>query len=248
MARLAGKARHYTVGIIDHQGNATNHTWDFPSVTSILDAVVAKPKLMHWYYSTALKGMAQLVQKYGGKLPGDYASLKSLMGSEKLSPYSQRDKAASTGTDVHEDLERLAAGEVVERTSENAGLLDWWAERGLTPADVIATEIPLVSFKYRYAGTVDLIYKDPSTGKVRLCDLKTGKYVHWTHFVQGEAYRRAYEEEGGWVDEVTVLHCPAAQEGVYTEKVSTEIDFSVFESILGIFNWLPEDWLPEDAE
>lgn len=264
MARLAGSGRNYTLAILDSNGNVTEHQYPFPSVTSILDAVVAKPKLMHWYYSQAILGMGELIRKYGGKLPADFQSLKQLMGQEKLSPYSKRDSAATRGTDIHKDLELLVKGSKVEPTPENIGVLNWWKDKGLSPEDVIACEVPLVSFKHQYAGTVDLIYKDPETGKTRLTDLKTGKYVHWTHFVQGEAYRQAYEEQGGWVDEVTVLHTPpmpedkflaaasqasgALPEKGYTEKVARDVDFSVFKAILEIYRWLPGDWMPEDAE
>lgn len=264
MARLAGKGRVYTMCILDHKGNPTDYTYEFPSVTSILDAVVAKPKLMHWYYSSALQGMGELIGKYGGKLPQDFTSLKQLMAQEGHSPYSKRDSAASRGNDIHADLEALAKGETIVGTAENRALVNWWRDKGLTPADVLETEVPLVSFKYRYAGTVDLIYRDPATGKIHLCDLKTGKHIQWTYFVQGEAYRQAYVEAGGHVDEVTVLHTPpmpsdpivsAAQQAEgsspvrgWTEKVARDIDFSCFEAILNIYNWLPADWMPDDLD
>lgn len=260
--RLAGKGRHYKLAILDPKGKPTEHEYLFPSVTSVLDAVVAKPKLMHWYYAQALLGTSELLKKYGGKMPTDVKSIKELMAIEGHSPYRKRDEAASRGTDVHSDLETLCAGGEITVTPGNIGVVNWWNDKGLTPSDIIAAEVPLISFKYRYAGTVDLIYKDPATGKTRLTDLKTGKYVHWTHFVQGEAYRQAYEEAGGWVDEVTVLHTPpmpndqflaAAQQAAdgnrgYEEKVSREVTFETFEQILGIYNWLPDDWMPEDAE
>lgn len=264
MARLAGKGRYYTLSMLDHDGKPTDHLYQFPSVTSILDAVVAKPKLMHWYYATAIKGMGELIKMYGGKLPSDYTSLKQLMGQNGLSPYKQRDKAAVRGTDIHTDLEKLAAGEPVTTTADNAGLINWWEDRGLSPSDVIAAEVPLVSFKYGYAGTVDLIYKDPETGKIRLCDLKTGKQIHWTHFVQCEAYGEAWREQGGHFDEATVLHAPPMPEDKfmaaamqvsgerpergYDEKVARDVDFDAFKAILDIYNALPEDWMPTDVD
>lgn len=262
MTRLAGKGRFYTLALVDHQGRVTDYKYEFPSVTSIIDAVVAKPKLMHWYYAQAITGTSELIKKYGGKLPSDPKSLKQLMAQEGHSPYKKRDDAASRGTDVHKDLETLAAGGSIEATPANIGVINWWRDRGLSPEDVIACEVPLVSFEHRYAGTVDLVYKDPETGKVRLADLKTGKYVHWTHFVQGEAYRRAYEEAGGWVDEVTVIHTPPVPDDLflamaqqaatgkpgYEEKVGKDVTFETFKAILEIYSWLPDDWMPEDAE
>lgn len=252
MARLAGKGRYYRVAMLDADGKPTQHTYQFISVTSVLDAVVAKPKLMHWYYRQGVEGMAELVRKYGGKVPNDADSIASLLSSEGLSPYSKRNKAANQGTEVHSNLEALAEGKAVRRTKKTAALLDWWDERLLSPKHVVKCEVPLISFRYGYAGTVDLVYNDPQSGELRLCDLKTGKYVHWTHFVQGQAYAQAWVENfGPEVDRVTVLHAPEAvsMDAVkWAELSSDEVTFDTFKTILDIYRWLPDDWMPEDLD
>jgi hypothetical protein len=248
MAVRRGKSR-YTLALLDEEGSPTDLTWAFPSVTEILDAVVAKPKLMHWYYVKALEGFGELLRRYGGKTPADFESLKSLMSTEKLSPYAARDTAADKGKDIHKDLERLALGKKVTPRPENQGLLNWWEDKNLSPSDVLAVERKLISFRYGYGGTVDLIYKSPATGRIVLTDMKTGTYVHWTHFVQGEAYRQAWVEEGNPPpDEVTVLHVRPELPRGYEEKVARELTLDVFLAIKTIYDWLPNDWMPEDYE
>lgn len=248
----AGNSSVYKVGLLDQSGNPTGQTWDFPRVTSIIDDVLAKPRLLGWYYSKTVDGVSGLLDKYGDKVPHDSASIKSLLRTEGLSPFAQRDKSATKGTTIHAELEHLAkTGELATETPETLALLDWWTQRGLTPSDVLATERTLVSFTHRYAGTVDLVYRDPESGTITICDLKTGKYIHWSNFVQGEAYREAWlEERNPAVNRVSVLHVntETREEPYWGELINPEVTFTDFRMILDIYRRLPVDWKPEEME
>lgn len=245
--RAAGNKGYYNLALTGPDGQPIpGKEWHFPSVTTILDDVIAKPRLQHWYYTQTINGVVDLFSDGKRRVPTTAKSLRGVLNKEGLSPYSKRDKSAASGTSTHSLFEVLATGGEIERSDATAGILDWWGNRGLTSEDVLATEVPLVSFKYRYAGTVDLIYRDPSTGKIVLCDLKTGANVYWTQFLQGEAYRQAWEEDGGSVDLVSVLHCPPG--GGFRECIAPEVTFETFRSALDIWYALPDNWRPEDLD
>lgn len=269
MGRLAGNSTHYNlvvvdkdgkpvdahrVAFLDKDGNVTEHTLTLPaelalpSVTSILDAVIAKPNLYGWYYSKGIEGVEELFRKFGEKLPRDADSLKQLLREEELSPFARRDVAAVRGRDIHSDMEDLARGDKVARTDDTAGLLDWWKKR---KPEVEACELPIASIEHGYAGTIDLVYVDPKSGARVLCDLKTGSGVYWTHFLQGEAYRLAYEARTGTrVDRVSVLHAPA--KGVlkgrtFREVIAPEVTVDDFLKVLAIYNSMPKKVVLEDV-
>lgn len=178
----------------------------FPSVTTILEKVLAKPALAGWYYKQAVEGVANLLRKYGDQTPSDLPSLHSLLSSEGLSPYAQRDEATDHGTKVHKALERLAQGRKVAARPEVESLLEWWD----IPKDkVVATEKVAVSFRHQYAGTIDLMYCDMDPDHLTLMDCKTGKNIHWENVLQLEAYALAWEEMyGRKVSTLKILHLP----------------------------------------
>lgn len=246
MAKSRSSGR-YQVALLGPEGNH-EQVWELPSVTEILDAVVAKPKLLHWYYTHTVEGFAELAKRFQPHLPTDAKSLKSLLSTEGLSPYAKRNAAAEAGTAVHKDLERLVAGKRPKPTPANQGLLNWWDER---QPEVVATEYRLVNFKRWYAGTVDLIYRRGD--ELVLCDLKTSNNLHWAQWVQGAAYALAWEEAGNpEIATVTILHVRPVSELIngWTEQVIAPKDELVraWLAIKEIYDMLPWDWYPEDVD
>lgn len=145
-----------------------------PSVTEIIEAVLAKPGLHDWYYKQGILGVAILLDRYQDKLPHDVKSLHSLMKTEGLSPYAQRDKAGSQGKAIHKAVEQLANG---KDPKAYPALVDWW--RGqfggirLGRSSILAAEQIVVSFHPLYAGTLDLVYKNDYA--ITLSDVKRGR-------------------------------------------------------------------------
>ena len=242
--RLAGSKPYYTLAVLDQDGKPTKNTYKLYSVTSIIGKVIAAPALYGWYYKVAVDGFSQLVTKYGGSVPGDIESIKSLMATEGLSPYKVRDVAGARGTAVHTDLENLCKGKVVKQTEANEGLLRWWETRNLTKNDILASELFLMSPKLGYAGTLDVVYVDPTDGATVLADLKTG-YVSWTAFVQNNAYKDLADEQElfGGIDRVSVIHVRPVSEGKlmygWEELVADTVTTETWRHILAIFNTLP---------
>jgi hypothetical protein len=262
VGRPAGVGTHYpihlTASICDAEGNpveTVTRVDHLPSVTSILEAVLAKPGLYAWYYNMALEAVGLAHRAFGEKLPHDPASMKQIIKTMGNSPWQVRNTAGDKGRDIHSDLEALCEGKRPKRTPENAGLLEWWKARGLTPAHVVACEQKMFSLKHSFAGTLDLIYKHPVTSSLVLADLKTGTSVHWSQFVQGSAYKIAWNE---WhpempVDQISIIHVRPKGNGKgllpdgWKEHVYSPND-RAFLSILDIYGELPEDWLPSEME
>lgn len=161
-----------------------------PSVTEMLDAVLAKNGLPDWYYKQAIAGMSILIKKYDHVLPNDIKSLHSLMKQEGLSPYAVRDDAAAAGTRIHTAVEALAKG---RRPKDYPELTAWWKQKGFRAANILGAECLLYSGRHSFAGTADLVY-DLGEG-VTLADIKTGT-LRDSHHVQLELYRWAWEEMG----------------------------------------------------
>ena len=207
-----------------------------PSVTEIIDAVLAKNGLPDWYYKQAIAGMSILIKKYDHVLPNDIKSLHSLMKTEGLSPYAIRDEAASIGTKIHTSVEALAKG---RRPKDYPVLTEWWKERGFRAQHILGAETLLYSGRYGYAGTVDLIYSDPQTGRVVLADIKTGA-LRDSHHIQLELYRWAWEEMGGaHIEGLELIQVPRDGSEVKVEEVLISKTLSrAAEGLLEAYPWL----------
>jgi hypothetical protein len=217
MPRAAGKSTHYTLAVLGPDGQpAGGSETQLPSVTHILDVVVNKPALQHWTYRKTLFAVADLLRRYGGKVPQDPDSLASLLKREKLRPVDVRDSAAKDGTAAHDFMEKLVTAgrreqnrmlkEALSSATPPAlrGVALWWETERDAVDKVLAAERVLVSFKGRYAGTLDIVFRR-TDGTVVLADLKTGGVYH-TSFLQLAAYKLAWEESGGEsIDELAIL-------------------------------------------
>lgn len=246
--RLAGSGTHYTLALLDQKGNP-KATYEFPSVTHILDSVVAKPRLTQWMYKQAILGTSELLSKYGTALPTDPKSLHQLMRDNKLDPTAVRDKAGLHGDELHELVEQLAATGGVPENDDTRGLLSWWQNRGLTPAHILASEVAVVSFKHGYAGTIDLVYRHPVTGKLVMTDIKTGNYIYHTHYLQGEAYKIAWEEAGNPpVEKVSIVHLHDKETDGWGEYVSQDVTAEQWLHIVEIYKGLPKNWHPKEID
>jgi hypothetical protein len=152
-----------------------------PGVTTILE-ILAKPALLHWAYEQGRLAERGVIQ----------------------SLYERRDAAAETGTVVHDMAEAYERGQVPEACLEGLtpeqssraqsgflAFLEWRQSSGLK---AIETETPLVSERYRYGGTLDVVYRDLRTNGTVLGDYKTGKAIYAETWLQLAAYALLYEE------------------------------------------------------
>jgi hypothetical protein len=185
-----GKNHHYQ----DAQGHR------IPGVTTILGNGIPKPALINW----AANATAEYAVDHWDQL-GDLAvaaRLKTLQGAR----YETSDKAKKRGTEVHELGERLVKGEAVKTIPEELrGHCEAYV-RFLDQFHVepVLVEVVVVSYKYGYAGTLDLV-ADLATGpdgasERWLLDLKTNeKGIFGETALQLAAYRYAekYLDDNG---------------------------------------------------
>lgn len=191
----------YTLSIQGPNGEVLEQ--GLPSVTEIIDEVLAKNGLPDWYYRQAVLGFGSLLAKYGETLKdADVRTLHSLMKSEGLSPYATRDAAAKEGNKIHSAVAALAKG---RRPSAYPALTSWWKSRGFRAKNVLGTESLVYSGKNGYAGTIDLVYQED---EAVLADIKSGK-PRDSHEIQLELYRWAWEEMGRTpIDRMEIIQVP----------------------------------------
>lgn len=98
---------------------------------------------------------------------------EALVAALKQSPYTDRDKAARRGTEVHALAEKLLAGEEIDVPEEIAGhvesciaFLDEWKPKP------VLVEAVTASRKWGYCGTLDLVADLPNGGRA-IMDWKT---------------------------------------------------------------------------
>jgi hypothetical protein len=180
-----------------HYKDANGHR--IPGVTTILGEGVPKPALINWAATATAEWAVDHFDELTEMSPAQ--RLKALSGAR----YETTDKAKKRGTEVHGYAERLVKGEKVAdipdmlrgHVEAYARFLDEWE------VDPILIEVSVVSYRYGYAGTLDLIAEltDP-TGARRtlLMDIKTNeKGIFGETALQLAAYRYAdaYLDEKG---------------------------------------------------
>lgn len=152
--------------------------------TTTILGILDKPALIHWAWNLGLKGE-------------DYRKV--------------RDKAASIGTIAHEMIEYHLKKEEIDLSEYSQANIDkakvafnaflnFEKAYKLKPIEM---EIPLVSEKYGYGGSIDLYAE--LNGKKCLIDFKTSKAIYPTMKVQVAAYKNLLEENGYPVDECHLL-------------------------------------------
>lgn len=107
--------------------------------------------------------------------------------------------------------------------------------RAGTSLEMVASELPVVSEKYKYGGTIDLLVFDTDSDAICLIDLKTSNSLHLSHVVQVAAYKHAYEEVHGKISDVMILKLNKDSVDFHEYWVSNkqlDIGFRVFKHCL----------------
>lgn len=161
-----------------------------PSVTTLLKQL-DKPALTRWASNTAADYAADHWDELNAMPPSERR--KAIAGA----PWSQRDRAAASGTAIHAMAEQLLAGEAVEvpdsLTAKVEGLAKWIEASGI---QIVASEIrvwtePDDEFGLvGYAGTFDAIAKHPTFG-LTLIDWKSGSGIYGETALQLAGYKTA---------------------------------------------------------
>ena len=146
---------------------------EVPSVTTIISRFKRSDKLMDWAWRQGLQGKNWR---------------------------TTRDRAAGGGSDVHNAIEMDIHGEQWQPNPHNTDQTDkvyraleafrqWKQEEGLV---WVATELPMVSAKHKFGGTMDGMLRNGDYCQV--FDIKTSKSVYEDHILQLGAYSLLWEE------------------------------------------------------
>jgi hypothetical protein len=204
-----------------HQRYKTKDDKIVPGVTTVL-GILDKPALIHWAWKLGLEGE-------------DYKKV--------------RDKAASIGTIAHymaecdikgvkPELSDYTPNDVDKAETAFLAWLDFRAKNHIKP---LASEIQLVSEKYRYGGTIDLYAT--MDDKLCLIDLKTSSGLYPEMRLQLAAYKNRLEENGLPVDQVHLLRIDK-ESGEFNHHSlgSVEAEWEMFKLLIPVYNLKKEIW------
>lgn len=171
-----------------------------PGVTTLIGNGIPKPALINWAANATAEYAVDKWDELTELAPS--ARMKTLQGAR----YEATDKAKKRGTEVHGYGERLVKGEALKGIPDELrghveGYVAFLDQFDVEPVLVEAT---VVSYKYGYAGTLDLI-ADMSTGldgavERWLVDLKTnekGIFGETALQLAGYRYADAYLDADG---------------------------------------------------
>lgn len=165
------------------------------------------------------------------------------------------ERAAEAGSKVHNACEFLVMGEEIEWNDKIYDIQEWKGIIGFSEfydnhvERVIACENNIISDKYRYAGTTDLVCI--IGGEVWIVDYKFGNAIYDSYHLQTAAYMNAWNEKRE--EKVTrrgILHLKAKTRGEKKDKIqgkgwqlvesknSYEMDFDIFKAALNIHYYL----------
>lgn len=203
----------------------------FPSVTTIIDAVVPK-NLSWWAMVVGVKATIHLHNE-GKIVTGmDPEDIVTLIRNERLSVYHIRDEKGEEGQAVHKALEKFAkTGEVPDLGKYSVAVRPKIRALANFILDmrpkILSSENRVASLQYGYAGTYDL--RVDIAGETGIIDLKTGKRIYPdSQFPQLAAYEQAAIECG---EEPTsfqaILHLSSDGEYSFIKSTDTFTDFEV---------------------
>ena len=199
--------------------------WDkdgkpYISVTTILQ-VLDKPALRYWFGK----------EVYRALVVDPSLSEKDALAA----PYRSATTAMGRGTTVHSIVEAYKhTKKYLESIPDDfkpyaQAFYTWFEDNDV---EMVENEKTVVSKKYGYAGTLDLIVKFKKNGRTLIADVKTGKDIYDEVFMQLSAYKQAYEENGGEKVGIGVLLLSTGADGKATGKYKFEEGEYCFDEFL----------------
>jgi len=158
-----------------------------PSVTQILNAVIAKPGLQKWANQLGLNNKSL-----------DSESKSTLDVGKLLHAYIQADLEGAVVNEVGYTQEQIGLAK-----KSFAQYLRWKDGKQIK---AIKTEYVMVSEKYKYGGTLDALLE--LDGELTLLDWKTSSYISVDYKLQVVAYLYLLNEQNIMPSRVGVLRLP----------------------------------------
>lgn len=165
-----------------------------PGVTTIIDSQLGWNKriLIAWARREALAGrdpnkiLAQAGDIGGAGHKFIEAHVKSYIEAKKIEP----------------DLKEYSQDVIDKAETVFLAFLDWEKHNQL---NYIASELPVVSERYRYGGTIDILATQD--GELWLIDPKSSKGIYPEFIVQVVAYEIAFQEQNNeMISQIHLLH------------------------------------------
>lgn len=119
-------------------------------------------------------------------------------GRDGLDLYGSRDEAADVGSVIHSMVECDIHGTPLPQVPEDyrercdSGFRAWRTWREGRRLEIVATELPLVSEKHRFGGTLDAVGRD--TNGLCILDWKSSNAVYSDYALQLAGYKILWEE------------------------------------------------------
>lgn len=205
-----------------HQRYRTKDGKVVPGTTTVL-GIIDKPQLLKWAWQCGMDG---------------------------IDMNRVRDEAADIGTLAHfmvechhngveADLSEFSAEQQDKATNAFLKFLEYWQASGFK---MVRSEAQLVSELYRYGGTTDTIFKDPS-GKLGIIDTKSNKAIYNNMWWQVAAYKHLVEENLGCpVERTIIVRIGKEESGDFevSERALTARHWNVFRCALDLHNAIKE--------
>ena len=177
--------------------NVKGTIMDVPSVSQITGLIDKSDALLPWSARMAV----EYIQSHKAEFNDSAHSFDNICQSAVYAYKDVNKTACTTGTDIHKLVEYYAKGDEV-KSDETAfqSFLEFVEDNDV---EFIESEIFLLSERYLYAGTCDLICN--VNGKKIIVDIKTGKALYDEYKYQLAGYRIAYNEKTGEELPIAVL-------------------------------------------
>jgi len=186
-----------------------------PGVTTVL-GILNKPALVRWANNLGLQGIDS----------SKYVDEKAAAGTLAHQMIADYLKGVPTDTSEYSRAQIDLA--------ENS-LLSFWAWEKSHPIDVRLCEVPMVSERYRFGGTVDCV--GVINGHLCLVDFKTSAGIWPEMMIQVAAYQQLAQECGHDVSQVYILRIGRTPDEGFEERRIDHLDkrWRIFRHALAIY-------------
>ena len=208
-------------GIKCHQRYRLKSGEIIPSVTAIIDSQLGwkARSLMAWSRREALQGNDpdKILKETGDSGTCAHLLIQGFLEGRDVSIADFSENQIEAGSRAFESFK------------------SWYGTKGI---EVIHTEHRVVSEKYRFGGTLDILCV--IGGKLCLLDIKTSKAVYPEFICQIAGYGRAYDEQTGKsIDSYEILHLGKDGSGYQHHVISPghiETAWEVFRHCRGLYD------------
>ena len=217
-----------------------------PGVTTVLNAVLAKPALLDWAYNCGLQDIdyrtvrdqaggigtiahGMIMSHLTGVLNAVLAKPALLdwaynCGLQDIDYRTVRDQAGGIGTIAHGMIMSHLTGREFDKSDYSEkdisaaenSLIKYWDWEKGKSVKPVLAETPLVSELYQYGGTID--YLAEINGEITLIDFKTGKGIYPEMFYQVAAYSQLLLENGHLVKDARILRIGRDEQEGFEER------------------------------